>query len=811
MKGNGSFMLKRTSAFILAAFTVIGAFGATGMAAAKTLTETFATTADKQAYTGPIVCPGDTEGYAWTSTGSVLCHNDTGDRYYEGNTLRFRHNSNSDPIGRVYTQFKLKNVTKIQAMIALYSAHNNANVRMLVQRSINQTDWETIGEITPTASATANCATLQTINVNDNSGVEYYYGFAHNGAATSQNSLNLDHIVFTYEEDGGVEPTPVSVNGVTLETRLLEMTVGDTETLRADVSPGDASNKELEWSSSNDGVAGVSAAGVVTAKAEGTAVITVASAENGDYYDECAVTVSPVQFVNINRTFTESFEDWAAASYGYTNTGFDIETEAWGTLRWETVDCTLGNADSDPHNGNKSVRLRTTGNGSLTTGFTLEGVKEIQFYHGGWTSDGGTAQISVLKKAAGGDWVQILSPVTSAAGTLSYQAVTVNGDGPAQYRFAVSGLAGKRISVDDIKFVIDEAASINVDGVALDMETITLEEGETAALNAIISPEGADDKTVTWTSNNTSAANVSNAGVVTANNPGTAVITVKTNDGGFTDTCGVTVTAANLQNFNYSFTEDFEGFSGTATHNYGDMSFTLNGREWKTVQCYSGANDDFDKKNGVRNIRMRASESGGVQANAMLTTWFTVENVREIRFKNGYYNKHANPQIKVEKKLPGGVWEEVWAPHNSLYTDPYENILRKSVITVNEAGKAQYRFAVTNANASAQSICVDDIRFVTSDFELEEFVDGGGALAGVNLIDSKYAAGGTADVILAVYEDGRLSDLQNIGISLNGTDKTVYFDEPVSVEDGKAYKVFVWDKLSGLSPLSAGLSLFDSK
>lgn len=55
--------------------------------------------------------------------------------------------------------------------------------------------------------------------------------------------------------------------------------VGDTLTLSAAVSPADATNKNLSWSSSNTGVARVDSAGYVTLVGEGTSVITVSTTD----------------------------------------------------------------------------------------------------------------------------------------------------------------------------------------------------------------------------------------------------------------------------------------------------------------------------------------------------------------------------------------------------------------------------------------------------------------------------------------------------------------------------------------------------
>ena len=86
---------------------------------------------------------------------------------------------------------------------------------------------------------------------------------------------------------------------------------------------------------------------------------------------------------------------------------------------------------------------------------------------------------------------------------------------------------------------IDEP--VVVTGVSLSESALTLTEGETATLIATITPADADDKSVTWTSSDEAVATVTANGEVTAIAEGKAVITVTTNDGGFTATCEVTV------------------------------------------------------------------------------------------------------------------------------------------------------------------------------------------------------------------------------------------------------------------------------
>lgn len=83
-----------------------------------------------------------------------------------------------------------------------------------------------------------------------------------------------------------------------------------------------------------------------------------------------------------------------------------------------------------------------------------------------------------------------------------------------------------------------------VTGVGLVPSVLALTEGETYQLEAVVLPSTAADKTVEFASSADTYAEVSETGLVTAKAAGSATITVTTNDGGFTDTCAVTVTAA---------------------------------------------------------------------------------------------------------------------------------------------------------------------------------------------------------------------------------------------------------------------------
>ena len=73
-------------------------------------------------------------------------------------------------------------------------------------------------------------------------------------------------------------------------------------------------------------------------------------------------------------------------------------------------------------------------------------------------------------------------------------------------------------------------------------KSIELEEDTSFQLNTVVLPNEATDKLVEWTSSDTSVAYVDWSGLVKGVGPGKATLTAKTESGGFTAVCEVTVT-----------------------------------------------------------------------------------------------------------------------------------------------------------------------------------------------------------------------------------------------------------------------------
>lgn len=98
----------------------------------------------------------------------------------------------------------------------------------------------------------------------------------------------------------------------------------------------------------------------------------------------------------------------------------------------------------------------------------------------------------------------------------------------------------------------EEEKPVPVTGVVLNKAETQLGIGSKEYLFAIIYPASATNRNVSWTSSNPNVATVSSLGLVTGIAPGITTITVKTEDGGFTSDCQVTISNTIVANPDFS-------------------------------------------------------------------------------------------------------------------------------------------------------------------------------------------------------------------------------------------------------------------
>ena len=101
---------------------------------------------------------------------------------------------------------------------------------------------------------------------------------------------------------------PQLIDWIEFDEDEIELKAGETYQLKPYISPSDATNKKLKYTSSDTKVAEVSASGLVTAKSEGEAKIRAAATDGSDEYAACYVTVTgkaKVTGITLDRTSAE--------------------------------------------------------------------------------------------------------------------------------------------------------------------------------------------------------------------------------------------------------------------------------------------------------------------------------------------------------------------------------------------------------------------------------------------------------------------------------------------------------------------------
>ena len=166
--------------------------------------------------------------------------------------------------------------------------------------------------------------------------------------------------------------------------------------------------------------------------------------------------------------------------------------------------------------------------------------------------------------------------------------------------------------------------TVAVSSVSLSKTSVTLTEGDKETLTATVLPDNATDKTVEWSTSNSSVATVS-SGTVTAIKAGTTTITVKTKDGGKTATCAVTVNAKVIPVSDVTLNKTeltlTEGESETLTATVKPDNATDKTLSWSSSDATVASVDDNGKvtalKAGTATITVKTKDGGKTAACAV--------------------------------------------------------------------------------------------------------------------------------------------------------------------------------------------------
>ena len=159
-----------------------------------------------------------------------------------------------------------------------------------------------------------------------------------NGTITAIGVGNATITVTT--NDGGLTATcvvtvnSVHITSITLNKISTTLAVGDTETLIATISPENATDKSVTWSSNNESVAIVNENGTITAIGVGNATITVTT-NDGGLTATCEVNVcNPYVVVTANADSTLELKN-----YGENNPDFKYSID--GGINWHSFGPTI--------------------------------------------------------------------------------------------------------------------------------------------------------------------------------------------------------------------------------------------------------------------------------------------------------------------------------------------------------------------------------------------------------------------------------------------------------------------------------------
>lgn len=342
----------------------------------------------------------------------------------------------------------------------------------------------------------------------------------------------------------------ISVTDVVLDPKTLTMTEGDCMTIIATISPSNATNKNVRWVSSNAAVASVEG-GKVTALKVGSATITVTT-EDGGKTANCQVSVNP-KIVNVESVSLDRTELTLTEGESTTLTAVVFPSNATDrNVRWSSSDVTVASV----------VNGKVT---ALKAGSTIVTVT---------TEDGGrtaSCRVTVKSKVVNVESVSLnKSSVAIIAGESVTLVVTVSPSNATNKNVSwhssdesVATVSNGRVTAlkagsavitvtaeDGGKTAICQVSVkpkiVNVQSVSLNKSSITLTEGESTTLTAVVSPSNATNKNVRWSSSDASVASVVN-GKVTALKAGSSTIKVTTEDGGLTASCQVVVKSKEIR------------------------------------------------------------------------------------------------------------------------------------------------------------------------------------------------------------------------------------------------------------------------
>lgn len=346
------------------------------------------------------------------------------------------------------------------------------------------------------------------------------------------------------------QPGTISVTGITLDPTAIDLVEGESATITATISPSDATNKQVRWSSSSPNIqvsngkittsfpAGSPTTTINGKKALGHGTIT-ATTEDGKKKATCKVIVLAKTIAVTGVSLSETSLQLNKGDSRTLKATVQPDNATDKTVQWTSSNTSVATVDQDGTvtavGGGDAVIKATAGSVSATCSVNVNvpvtsislNINLITLEKGGFV----ILTATVSPDDAMDKNVQWSSEDPAVATVDQEGKVTAVGEGKTKITASAGGLSASCTVVCVI---------IPVSAIVLDKTSLTLEKGSSKTLKATVSPRDATEKTVAWSSDDPSVATVDQNGTVTAVNSGNATITASA--GGLSATCEVTVT-----------------------------------------------------------------------------------------------------------------------------------------------------------------------------------------------------------------------------------------------------------------------------
>ncbi|MBO5936301.1 MAG: Ig domain-containing protein, partial [Clostridia bacterium] len=335
----------------------------------------------------------------------------------------------------------------------------------------------------------------------------------------------------------------VIATGVELDNTSFKVYETKSKTLKATITPEDATNKSVTWKSSDTSIATVDKNGKVTGKKPGTVYISATTA-NGKHTAKCKVTVLEMIYskkIKLSKT-SLTLDDGKSYILDATvlpeNTTSKSVTWSSSNKKVVTVDAYGDVTAVAPGTAYIYCKTKDTG----VTAKCKVTVKEVKPTSIKFSSKSTTIEYGETKT---------LKPTIKPSNATD-KSLTWTSSNPKVVKVTSAGkIKGLKAGESAVitattntgKLVAKITVKVNpvtVSKITLNKTSLTLSKGKSSTLTATIKPANATNQTLTWTSSNTKIVKVSSTGKVTAVKNGTATITCKAPNGK-TATCKVTV------------------------------------------------------------------------------------------------------------------------------------------------------------------------------------------------------------------------------------------------------------------------------